>query len=254
MGKPKMLVHICCAPDALYVMGLLREEYEVSGYFYNPNIHPHEEYEARKEETKKVARILGFDLIDAPYEEALWHELTVKFKDEPEKGRRCDICYAMRLSRTAHAAAGMDFDSFTTVMSLSPWKKAGTMNKMGKMFGRRYGIEFLEANFKKQEGFKKSVLLSRDHRLHRQDYCGCVYSMNRRKQKDQGQRQHKNREHKNWGQKNWGQDIQVPIKNWGQDIQVPIQQVPIQKKQKQKSESRRGIEKNPPRQKPGKLP
>jgi predicted adenine nucleotide alpha hydrolase (AANH) superfamily ATPase len=174
-----MLVHICCAPDALYVMDLLRQDYDLCGFFYNPNIHPRDEYDLRREETKKVAQILGFDLIDAPYEDTYWHELTAKFKDEPEKGRRCDICYALRLARTAQKASELDFDGFTTVMSLSPWKKAEVMNKIGKMFGHRHKIEFLEANFKKKDGFKKSVELSKHHRLHRQDYCGCVYSMKR---------------------------------------------------------------------------
>jgi len=127
-----------------------------------------------------VAHTLGVDLIEGPYEDALWHELTARFKDEPEKGRRCDICYALRLARTAQNASELDFDVYTTVMSLSPWKKAAVMNKIGKMFGQRYKIEFLEANFKKKDGFKKSVELSKQHRLYRQDYCGCVYSLNRR--------------------------------------------------------------------------
>jgi predicted adenine nucleotide alpha hydrolase (AANH) superfamily ATPase len=158
-------------------MDLLRHDYDLCGFFYNPNIHPRQEYDTRREETKKVAQILGFDLIIAPYEDTYWHTLTAKFKDEPEKGRRCDICYALRLARTAQKASELDFDAFTTVMSLSPWKKAGDMNRIGKMFGRRYKIGFLEANFKKKDGFKKSVELSRQHRLRRQDYCGCVYSM-----------------------------------------------------------------------------
>ena len=179
MDKPRILAHICCAPDALYVMSLLRQDYAASGFFYNPNIHPRREYDLRREETKKVAHALGFDLIEGPYEDTLWHELTAKFKDEPEKGRRCDICYALRLERTAQKAAELDFDAFTTVMSLSPWKKAEVMNRTGRMFGRRYKIDFLEADFKKKDGFKKSVELSKQHRLYRQDYCGCVYSLNR---------------------------------------------------------------------------
>lgn len=176
-----MLVHICCAPDALYVMGLLGEDYDVSGYFYNPNIHPRQEYERRREETKKVASTLEFDLVEGLYEDSLWHKLTAKFKEEPEKGRRCDVCYALRLARTAQRASELGFDAYATVMSLSPWKKAEVMNKIGKMFGRRYSIEFLEANFKKKDGFKKSVELSRQHGLYRQDYCGCIYSLNREK-------------------------------------------------------------------------
>lgn len=176
MKKPKMLVHICCAPDALYVMGLLRHEFEISGFFYNPNIHPREEYDLRLKETRKVADSLNFDLIEGPYEDSRWHKITAKFKDEPEKGRRCDVCYALRLEATAKKAAESGFDMFTTVMSLSPWKKADVMNRVGKMFGQRYKIDFLEANFKKKDGFKKSVELSKRHALYRQDYCGCIYS------------------------------------------------------------------------------
>ena len=171
-----MLVHICCAPDALYVTDLLKEDYDVCGYFYNPNIHPEEEYRRRLQETQKVAEIVRFSLTEEKYDPESWFGLTELFKDEPEKGRRCDICYAMRLKRTAQKAAEEGFPMFTTVMSLSPWKKAKVMNRMGRMFGNRYGIDFLEADFKKKDGFKKSVELSKKHTLYRQDYCGCVYS------------------------------------------------------------------------------
>ena len=172
-----MLVHICCAPDAVYVMDLLGREHDVTGFFYNPNIHPREEYELRLAETRKVAAALAFELIEGPYDDDRWHALTAKFADEPEKGRRCDVCYAMRLERTAKKAAELGFDIYTTVMSLSPWKKAEVMNRIGKMFGRRFRIDFLEANFKKKDGFKKSVELSKKHGLYRQDYCGCIYSI-----------------------------------------------------------------------------
>ncbi len=177
MKKPKMFVQICCAPDALYVMALLGKDYDVSGFFYNPNIHPREEYDLRFEETQKVAATLGFKIIEGPYDDSRWHAITAKFKDEPEKGRRCDVCYALRLEQTAKKGSELGFDIFTTVMSLSPWKKADVMNKIGKMFGRRFQIQFLEANFKKKDGFKKSAELSKRHKLYRQDYCGCIYSI-----------------------------------------------------------------------------
>jgi len=177
MTKRKVLVHICCAPDALYVMNLLKQDYDVSGYFYNPNIHPEKEYVLRFEETRRVADISGFALIEAEYDKTNWLSLTQKFKEEPERGRRCDICYAIRLAKTARRASELGFDAFTTVMSLSPLKKANVLNKMGRMFARRYKIDFLEADFKKKDGFKKSVELSKQHGLYRQNYCGCVYSM-----------------------------------------------------------------------------
>jgi predicted adenine nucleotide alpha hydrolase (AANH) superfamily ATPase len=174
--KPRILVHVCCAPDALYVFGVLGNEYDVTGFFSNSNIQPREEYVLRLEEARKVARSAGVRLLEDDYDPDGWLRLTRKFKDEPEKGRRCDVCYAARLGRTAERAAREGFDAFATVMSLSPWKKAAVMNRIGRQFAARYGLAFLEADFKKKDGFKKSVDLSRAHGLYRQNYCGCLYS------------------------------------------------------------------------------
>ncbi len=158
-------------------MEILRQDYDVSGFFYNPNIFPLDEYRTRLDEANKVARILDFKLIRGIYDSDRWFDITKKFKEEPEKGKRCDICYAMRLMKTAQRASALGFDSFTTVMSLSPWKKADVLNRIGRMFAQRYKIDFLEANFKKKDGFRKSVDLSRTHGLYRQNYCGCKYSI-----------------------------------------------------------------------------
>ena len=176
MDKPKLLVHICCAPDGLYVVQLLQEKYNVSGYFYNPNIHPEEEYRLRLQETKKIAKILNFNLIEGEYESDKWFEMVKGFENEPEKGRRCDICYAIRLDKTARIAKSKNFDIFTTTLTISPWKKAEKINQIGRMLGEKYKIEFLEADFKKKDGFKKSVELSKKFNLYRQNYCGCIYS------------------------------------------------------------------------------
>ena len=181
MPKPRILAHICCAPDALYVARLLGETHEVTGYFYDPNIHPREEYDLRLGEMRKVAATLRMELIEGPYDADRWMTLTRKFRDEPEKGRRCDVCYAIRLGRAAETARDRGFGLFTTVMSLSPWKKAATMNRIGRLFARRHGIGFLEADFKKKDGFRKSVVLSKEAGLYRQDYCGCVYSLEARR-------------------------------------------------------------------------
>jgi predicted adenine nucleotide alpha hydrolase (AANH) superfamily ATPase len=179
---PGLLVHICCAPDALYVLDLLKKTHPsgpklITPYFYNPNIFPLPEYNLRLAEARKTAALLGLNLLEGPRDFDRWTRITRKFKDEPEKGRRCDVCYALRLDETARAAARLGFGSFTTVMSLSPWKKANVLNRLGRMFGRRYKVAFLEADFKKKDGFRRSVLLSKEHGLYRQDYCGCVYSM-----------------------------------------------------------------------------
>jgi predicted adenine nucleotide alpha hydrolase (AANH) superfamily ATPase len=162
MSKPGLLIHVCCAPDAAYVVPLLAPEYEVTGFFYNPNIDPDSEYLLRLEETRRVAPAAGFALEVGPY--------------EPEKGRRCAVCYALRLDRTARRAAGMGIPHFATVMSISPWKDAGMMNRIGSRLGRKYGLGFLEADFKKKDGFRKSVETSRRLGLYRQNYCGCRFS------------------------------------------------------------------------------
>ena len=177
MPKPEILAHICCAPDAIYVIGLLLADYDVTGYFYNPNIWPEEEYVKRLGETHKVEKILGFELVEEVYDAERWLKSTERFKDEPEKGRRCDICYALRLQRTAQKAAALGMPAFTTIMSLSPWKKADVLNRIGRMLGKKYKIRFLEADFKKKGGFEKSIELSRRHGLYRQNYCGCRYSL-----------------------------------------------------------------------------
>jgi predicted adenine nucleotide alpha hydrolase (AANH) superfamily ATPase len=176
MEKKKLLVHICCAPDALYVMNELKDSYDLTGFFYNPNIHPRKEYVLRLEEAKAVSGIVGFNLVEGPYDDCRWLTATKKYKDEPEKGKRCDICYALRLQRTAIEAARNGFNLYATVMSLSPWKKAESLNRIGTMFGVRHKVPFLKANFKKKDGFRKSVEMSKCHHLYRQNYCGCSYS------------------------------------------------------------------------------
>ncbi len=188
MPNPKILVHVCCAPDAAYVISLFKDGHEVTGFFSNSNIQPDDEYKLRLEEARKVARILGVPLIEDEYNPSLWLEITRKFRDEPEKGRRCDICYAFRLDRTARAASGLGFDRFTTIMSLSPWKKAASLNRIGRMLGRRHGVEFLESDFKKKDGFRKSVALSKELNLYRQDYCGCLYSRRNSKETPDGKK------------------------------------------------------------------
>lgn len=175
--RPSILVHICCAPDGLYVMRLLGNDYRADGFFYNPNIYPEKEYRLRLNEARKTARKEGFTLLEEEYNAEQWLAKTEKFRFEPEKGRRCDICYALRLDGTARRASLGGYEYFTTVMTLSPWKKAPVINRIGRMLGKKYGISFLEKDFKKKDGFKKSVELSRDYGLYRQNYCGCITSL-----------------------------------------------------------------------------
>jgi predicted adenine nucleotide alpha hydrolase (AANH) superfamily ATPase len=176
MSKPVLLAHICCAPDASYVIPLLSAEHDVTGFFYNPNIEPPSEYERRLLEMRKLESLLGFPVEEGTYEPARWEAMTRPFAAEPEKGRRCAICYALRLDRTARLAVERGFPVFATIMSVSPWKDARLMNGIGVRLARKYGLRFLEADFKKKDGFRKSVVISRRLGLYRQNYCGCRYS------------------------------------------------------------------------------
>lgn len=179
MSKPELLVHICCAPDASYAVPLLEAEHAVTGFFDNPNIEPPEEYERRLAETRKLESLLGFSVEAGPYEPERWLAMTRVFAAEPEKGRRCAVCYALRLDRTARRAAERGFSAFATVMSVSPWKDARLMNRIGLRLARKHGLRFIESDFKKKDGFRRSVEISRRLGLYRQNYCGCRYSFRR---------------------------------------------------------------------------
>lgn len=176
MAKPRIFVHVCCAPDGLYAIRRLQDAYEATGFFYNPNIQPESEYALRLSEAHRAAGLLGIELVEDAYDAERWAALTAHVADEPEKGRRCDVCYAMRLRRTAETAAGRGFGLCGTVMSLSPWKKADVLNRLGRVYADLAGLRFLEADFKKKDGFRKSVALSREAGLYRQNYCGCLAS------------------------------------------------------------------------------
>jgi predicted adenine nucleotide alpha hydrolase (AANH) superfamily ATPase len=174
-AKPALLVHVCCGPDAIYAVALLQADHAVTGFFYNPNIDPPEEYDRRLGEAEKVERILDFPLLGGEYDRARWEKAVRAFGNEPEKGRRCDICCALRLDRTARRALEAGIPVFTTIMSISPWKKAEAINRIGRRLAAKYGLRFLEADFKKKGGFEKSVELSRRYGLYRQNFCGCAY-------------------------------------------------------------------------------
>lgn len=172
----KLLLHICCAPCSTAVIEGLSSDYNVTGFFYNPNIHPKEEYELRLGEMQRFSEKVGFDFIESPRDPERWFELTRGLKHEPEGGERCRVCFRMRLEETARTAKEGGFDIFTTTLSVSPHKNAGVINSIGRELGERYDVSFLPADFKKKDGFKRSVEHSKKHGLSRQNYCGCVYS------------------------------------------------------------------------------
>ena len=171
----KVLLHICCGVCASSVVEqLLSEGYTVTGLFYNPNIHPVDEYEKRLITTQKVSREWGFDLIEGPYDRERWFELVKGTEYEPEGGRRCEVCFRMRLEKTYEYFIKGMFDRFTTTLTVSALKDAETVNAIGREIG---GEQFITANFKKKGGAKRATELAKEWELYRQHYCGCIYSL-----------------------------------------------------------------------------
>jgi len=176
----KIALHICCGVCAAGVVeALATEGHQVIGFFYNPNIHPAEEYERRLETTYSVAQELNFPLQVAPYTPEEWLRATDSLKHEPEGGKRCQVCFSIRLQKTYHYLLDCGADAFTTTLTISPHKSAQAINKIGQEVG---GDKFLVRDFKKKEGFKRAIQLARQWELYRQDYCGCIYSMRQRRQ------------------------------------------------------------------------
>lgn len=177
--EKRILVHICCAPDAVYILQELRKGADVCGFFYNPNIYPEEEYQRRKRDTEKICDILNVPLIIGEYDAQQWENAVRELHQEPEGGARCRICYRYRLLRTAEETGNQGMDGFTAVLTVSPHKNADIINEIGIDIERETGICYIPSNFKKKEGFKHSVRLSREYGLYRQNYCGCRYSITR---------------------------------------------------------------------------
>lgn len=174
--RPKMLLHTCCAPCSTHVLELLRNIFDLTLYFYDPNIHPREEYEMRRDEMKVYAEKFSIPFVEGPYEMEKWFEVTKGHEADIEGADRCFICYEMRLREVARFAGENGFEYFGTVLSISPHKNAQKINETGMYLAGEFGIKYLAADFKKRDGFKRSTALSREHGLYRQDYCGCVYS------------------------------------------------------------------------------
>ena len=175
--KEKLLLHACCAPCSPHVVELLRKEFKVSVFFYNPNIHPLEEYKLRLEEMRGFLAAISVELIEGEYDTAQWFCMVKGMEQEEEGGRRCELCYRMRLEKTASMAQAKGFEYFTTTLTVSPHKNAKIINQIGSEIKGNPDVAFYEADFKKRDGFKKSCELSKKHGFYRQNYCGCIYSM-----------------------------------------------------------------------------
>ncbi|MFO7891135.1 MAG: epoxyqueuosine reductase QueH [bacterium] len=174
--KPKIFLHACCAPCLTYPYKVLSSYYEVTVFFYNPNIHPMREYNRRLSSVKKIADNWNFELIVASYDKERWFEAVRDLEQCKEGGKRCVKCYRFRLQKTAETAKQRGLDLFATTLTVSPLKKAEVINRLGFTIQKEMKINYLESNFKKKDGFKKSCQFSKQEGLYRQNYCGCIYS------------------------------------------------------------------------------
>ncbi|MBN2857306.1 MAG: epoxyqueuosine reductase QueH [Candidatus Delongbacteria bacterium] len=179
--RPRLLIHVCCAPCSSSVIEVLEQYFSIGLYFYNPNIYPEEEHDRRFLELQKFLTDAGHsEKIELFYEKYTPMEFAgcvQGLENEPERGRRCNSCYELRLSKTAQKAKEKGFEYFTTTLTVSPHKNAGIINSTGEELSAVYEVKFLNSDFKKKNGFKRTVELSGEYDLYRQDYCGCEFSM-----------------------------------------------------------------------------
>lgn len=183
-----LLLHVCCAPCSSYVLEYLTKYFKITILYYNPNIFPYEEYNKRYEEAKKLISDMDccgdVELVELGYNNDEFETIIEGLKDEKEGGKRCFKCYDLRLRKAAEYASINRFDYFTTTLSISPYKNANKLNEIGKELEKEYNIKYLCADFKKKNGYKRSIELSKEYNLYRQDYCGCIYSKIERNNKD----------------------------------------------------------------------
>lgn len=182
--KKKILLQSCCAPCSTAVIERLVSDYEITILYYNPNIYPEEEYLKRKAEELKYIEIFNnknpenqIKFLDSDYESEKFYEKTKGFENEREGGARCAICFRLRLEKTASIAKEEGFDVFGTTLTVSPHKNAELINAIGLELQKEYDVEFLVSNFKKQNGYKRSVELAKENDLYRQNYCGCEFAL-----------------------------------------------------------------------------
>ena len=174
---PRLLLHCCCAPCASYVIEHLSPFFEITILYYNPNIFPGAEYNKRKVELNTLLSLAVYpnsvDILDCAYDSEAFEAVAMQFRDEPEGGQRCRECFMLRLGETAKRAREGGYDCFATTLSVSPHKDAALLNVIGDTLAREYGVEYYQSNFKKRDGYKRSIELSKKYGLYRQTYCGC---------------------------------------------------------------------------------
>ena len=174
----KFLLHTCCAPCSIAVIDELKGRYDLTVFFYNPNIHPEEEYLKRKAEVIKICTEWQVPMIDMDYETEKWYKVINSLEKEPEGGARCKECFKLRLEKTAQYARENNFDIFCTTLTSGRNNKAEVINQIGKMLGEKYGVKFFETDWKKNGRQEKAKKMIEERKIYRQNYCGCVYSKN----------------------------------------------------------------------------
>ncbi|MBR3281719.1 MAG: epoxyqueuosine reductase QueH [Ruminococcus sp.] len=176
--RPSLLLHACCAPCSSHTLTYIAERFRITLYFYNPNIAPEEEYAFRCEELKRLVREMGLDIevLEEKYDPAPFYELAKGLEELPERGERCQRCIELRLRTAAAKAKELGCDYFTTTLTISPHKDCAFINECGGRISEESGVPYLFSDFKKHDGYKHSIELSKQYSLYRQNYCGCVYS------------------------------------------------------------------------------
>lgn len=181
---PSLLLHSCCAPCSSYCIEYLSRYFNITVLYYNPNIYPETEYIKRKNEQKRLIAEMQtkypVTLLDCDFESEKFYDMAKGLENAREGGERCFKCYHLRLLKTAEEAKKNGFDYFTTTLTISPLKNAQKINEIGCDLAEEYGVNWLPSDFKKKEGYKRSIELSKEYNLYRQNYCGCVYSQNQR--------------------------------------------------------------------------
>lgn len=178
--KPRLLLHSCCAPCSSHVLSVLTDYFDITILYYNPNIEPYEEYLKRKEEEIRFIKEFPHQnliiIMDCDYDNDLFKQMSKGLEDVSEGGDRCTKCYYLRLEKTAKLAKENNYDYFCTTLSVSPYKNSYKLNTIGEELSNKYQIKYLYSDFKKKEGYKHSIELSKEYNLYRQNYCGCIYS------------------------------------------------------------------------------
>ena len=178
--KPKLLLHVCCAPCSSYVLEYLNNYFDITVFYYNPNISSREEYEKRLNEERRFVKEYPFPnvvVVNGEYDNDKFEETIKGLENEKEGGSRCLKCYRLRLEESVKYAEENNFDYFTTTLTISPYKNSNALNEIGGQLEKEYGVKYLYSDFKKKNGYKRSIELSHKYNLYRQNYCGCVYTM-----------------------------------------------------------------------------